>query len=281
MGAIVWLASYPKSGNTWVRALLTNYLHDRVEPADIDALDGALLATDRHTFDEFVGVEASDLSAEEILRCRPEVYRRLASEATGRIYIKVHDAYRQGNTPLFPLDVTALAVYIVRNPLDVAVSLAHHLSEPMSSAVERVCSGFAQSPEHDHPLRLEEPLLCWSAHVESWIDESGLPLHIVRYEDLATHPHATLATLVEAIGLVADRARLSQSVMFSSFDRLRALEEAGGFKERPPRMPVFFRKGQPGDWRGTLTTAQVARIIDVHGGTMRRFRYLADDGTAC
>lgn len=77
MGKIIWLASYPKSGNTWMRALLTNYLCDGETPADINEMDGGPIASSRVWFDEWVGVEASALSDNAIERLRPGVYRRL------------------------------------------------------------------------------------------------------------------------------------------------------------------------------------------------------------
>ncbi len=73
---IVWLASYPKSGNTWMRAFLSNYLADGDKPVDINSLDtGGPIASARTIFDEAVGVEASDLTQDEIERYRPRVYR--------------------------------------------------------------------------------------------------------------------------------------------------------------------------------------------------------------
>ena len=60
-GSIFWLASYPKSGNTWMRILLTNYMRNADEPADINRLDGGPIASARQVFDDNVGVEASVL----------------------------------------------------------------------------------------------------------------------------------------------------------------------------------------------------------------------------
>jgi aryl sulfotransferase len=65
---IIWLASYPKSGNTWLRVFLTNYLRDGDQPADLNDLDGGPIASARLAFEEAVGVEASDLTQAEIER---------------------------------------------------------------------------------------------------------------------------------------------------------------------------------------------------------------------
>ena len=81
--SIVWLASYPKSGNTWLRAVLTNYLRDDGEPASINALAGGSVACDRETFSEIVGLDSSDLTPDEILRHRPLFHELLARELAG------------------------------------------------------------------------------------------------------------------------------------------------------------------------------------------------------
>ena len=91
MNGIVWLASYPKSGNTWLRAVLANYQRGEARPVDINELDG--IASDRHVFDQFAGVEASDLTGEELEALRPAVYQQLAGESQETPFVKIHDAF--------------------------------------------------------------------------------------------------------------------------------------------------------------------------------------------
>src|SRR6185369_1295236 len=80
MAEIFWLASYPKSGNTWMRILLNNYRRNAPEPADINKLEGGPIASARVWFDEWVGIEASALDDALIERLRPGVYRCMARE---------------------------------------------------------------------------------------------------------------------------------------------------------------------------------------------------------
>ena len=81
MSNIIWLASYPKSGNTWFRVFLANFLRDADEAVDINHLNMMLIASARWLFDAATGVEASDLTPEEIERWRPAVYEHLVQEA--------------------------------------------------------------------------------------------------------------------------------------------------------------------------------------------------------
>lgn len=277
---IVWLASYPKSGNTWVRVFLTNYLSAESAPADINDLQGGPIASARPVFDELVGVEASDLTSAEIAYYRPAVYRLLARESGNPLVMKVHDAFRgRTHTPMFPVEATTAVVYILRNPLDVAVSLAHHHGVSIDQAVSRLCDGFALAPCGDElRQQLEQVLLSWSGHVQSWVDESNLPVHVVRYEDLTRDPGPAFQSIVEAAGLEADGVRIARAIKFSRFEELLGQERDKGFKERSPRAASFFRKGRIGDWRTALTPAHVRQVVAEHGETMRRFGYLTDEG---
>jgi len=275
MAPIVWLASYPKSGNTWMRALLTNYLADSVVSADINTLDGGPIASDRVWFDEWAGVEASALPEAVVDRLRPDVYRCLAAATEDTLYMKVHDAWTVTDRggPMFPADVTQTVVYIVRNPLDLAASCAHHWGVGVGEAVERMCQPGWSMREGGAP-HLPMRLGAWSEHVRSWLDESGLPIHIVRYEDLLRDPESSFAAVVSACGLDVEERRLRQAVAFSSFAELRRQEEANGFRERSARAPgPFFRRGEAGAWTEELEPELVGRLISAHGETMERLGY--------
>ena len=73
MNGIIWLASYPKSGNTWFRVFLTNLRGEEDGPAQINKLGSTPIASARGIFDDEAGIEASDLTPDEIDRLRPEI----------------------------------------------------------------------------------------------------------------------------------------------------------------------------------------------------------------
>ena len=116
--SIVWLASYPRSGNTWLRALLTNYLEGGETPASIDALAGGSIAIPREVFDEYLGLSSSELTEEDILSHRPLLHELLAAELPRPTFVKVHDACLRtaDGELLFPPVATYGAVYVVRTP---------------------------------------------------------------------------------------------------------------------------------------------------------------------
>jgi aryl sulfotransferase len=281
MAKIFWLASYPKSGNTWMRALLSNYLQDGEKPADINELQGGPIASSRVWFDEWAGVEASALDDAAIERLRPGVYHCMAREAQETLFMKVHDAWgcNDRGEALFPPEVTAGVVYILRNPLDLAASCAHHWGVSLEKAVDNLCHpDFSLSRRYGGlGAQLRQRLGSWSAHVRSWLDESNLPVLPVRYEDLLRDPRENFSRVVRFCNLPWEAARLQKAVAFSEFGELQHQEKERGFRERSVYAPgPFFRRGQSGAWHEELPAELAKRLIDTHYPTMARFGYLDD-----
>jgi aryl sulfotransferase len=282
MSRIIWLASYPKSGNTWLRAFLSNFERNSDTPADIDDLDTAKISSDRRVADNALGVECSDLTPNEIDRWRPAVYRNLAEQSQNTVYLKTHDAYTFNSEaePLFPSDVTSAAVYLVRNPLDVAVSYAHHGMSALDESIELMSRETQALAGWDDRLsfQLRQRLLSWSGHVVSWLDQKAIRLHVMRYEDMCRQPEEEFAGAVRFLGLEQNCERVRRAVAFSSFETLRRQELEHGFKEKPRGAASFFRSGRVGSWREVLTKEQVERLIRDHGAVMNRLGYLPESG---
>lgn len=279
MKRIVWLASYPKSGNTWFRAFLANYCGGGDAPASINALPHLANAADRHQFDRTLGYESGELTHDECDALRPAVYRCWSREAQELQFVKTHDAYTvlPGGEPMFPEEATAAALYFVRNPLDICVSLAHHLG---TDNIDNVI-GLMANPKYCFcgsktcvMQQLRQRLLTWSAHAASWADAAGQRVKVIRYEDMLRAPEEIFADAVRFAGLREEPARLRRALEFCRFEELRAQEQREGFREKLIRAKSFFRRGEAGGWRAVLSEAQAARIIDDHRDAMRRFGYL-------
>ena len=277
MAKIVWLASYPKSGNTWVRVFLSNYIAAAEHPVDINDLVVRGIASSRQLFDRATGLSSSDLTDAEIAAARPMVYRWLATTSRQRRFIKVHDAFSLGanDQPMFPPDVSRGAIHIVRNPMDVAVSCAHHYGDSMSSAAHAMRSRtMLSAPGYHLCSQLCQQLGSWSTHARSWIQASRhFPVHTVRYEDMLQSPRFAFAKLVKFSGMEVDEVRLDRALQFSSLAVLQDQEQRHGFREAFHNQRQFFRRGESSSGRGELPPDQAAEIISEHGEMMRDLGY--------
>ena len=274
---LVWLASYPKSGNTWTRVLLANLLSPADEALSINRIgDGlpSIMPSSRSPFDELAGIPSADCTDDEVDELRPGVYRAHAAHAEQdgtRLFVKVHDAFHHtpAGEPVFPEDVTVGAIYLLRNPLDVAVSWTFHVGQTdVARGVARV-----NDPEAAlggcRSIQMRQRLFDWSRHVESWLG-APFPVLRVRYEGLLADTAGQLARMARFLGLdgASDEGRLRRAVACADFARLRKDEEREGFRERAPATRRFFRSGKAGDWHRHLTAAQVREVVHRHGRVM-------------
>ncbi len=276
MSKLFWLASYPKSGNTWVRTLLTNYQRDADEPVDINALDSAG-AFGVEQMNEWLGIDSSNLTEQEMLKYRRLVYEEMAREHTEPCFLKIHDAYiyDSENIPVFSEKATGGVIHIIRNPLDVAVSYAHH----RNASIEKTIKSMNDEEHHLGNWRVnhgqvKQPALSWSNHAKSWKYQSKLKVLTIRYEDMLVDTIKEFTKIVKFAGLEFSKKRIAKAVDFSSFDKLKAQEKKSGFSEKQPTAESFFRKGKANSWRESLTDEQAKRIISDHQDVVERFGYL-------
>jgi len=173
-------------------------------------------------------------------------------------------------------------IYLLRNPLDVAISYAHHFACSVDDAIGYMGDEGHRIFASRDKLHWLPPQYyrSWCDHVASWLERSRLRLLVLRFEDLVRDPHTEFARAAAFAGLPAGRRRVADAVAFSSFDEMRRQEQRHGFDERNPLAPTFFRRGGVDDWRRSLTAAQVRRIIGEHRDVMRRFGYVDDHGEA-
>ena len=275
--SVFWLASYPKSGNTWMRALLTNYLQPTEGPASINALLPGPSPFDRHEFEERTGLDSPGLTLGESLRYRSLFHELFAAERPRPSFPKVHDACLRTarNEWLFPASGTAGAICIVRNPLDVAVSFAHHAQSPIDGVIAAMnCPSYTLAQDGSETV-LPQPLSTWSGHVSSWLDHEAFPVHRVRYEDMLADPVAEFGAVVRFAGLDHDAEGVARAVERSRFEVLRDQEARDGFRERMSRAG-FFREGRAGCWRDALSADQVRAVVDAHAPAMERLGYLRE-----
>lgn len=279
---IYWLASYPKSGNTWVRAFIANIKREEPAPIDINELHTGMIASSRAWIEQAIDFDTSELSDDEIDRLRPIAYRWLSEQMDSPGYHKIHDANipLSNGEPLVPISATRGALCIIRNPLDIAISFAHHNSNSIDKSIQQLSDkhfSLCNNPKHFHN-QLRQKLLSWSEHVCSWVDAPRIKKLVVRYEDMKQNPIDTFSQMAEFLELPCDRILITDALEACKMEKLQSQEKQVLFKEKPAKAENFFRKGIIGDWQQTLTAEQVALIINEHREVMRRFGYLDDQG---
>ncbi|MBX6323809.1 MAG: sulfotransferase domain-containing protein [Rhodospirillaceae bacterium] len=273
MGKIIWLASYPKSGNTWLRAFLHNYLRNPKEPYNINQLtDFTLSDSQMSWFNMFDPRPGDQITLEQIAALRPKVHEAMTRAFPDSVFVKTHNALVEDRgTPMITMSCTAGAIYVVRNPLDVVISHADHYGLTVEDSIKAINTpGLRGENDRIHCYELHGS---WSEHVLSWTRHPSPALHVVRYEDMLEQPRKTFAGVVQFLRLPPSRERLERAIKLSSFRVLQEQEKRHGFRERSAHSQRFFRAGKAGQWRRVLSPAQVEAVVSMHREQMARFGY--------
>ncbi len=276
MGRIIWIASYPKSGNTWTRAFLHNLFRDPGQPFDINDMD--LLTANEAAIAYYQARDKrpwQEWTLEEVALMRPQVQAGIAALRPHTIFCKTHLAVLAvRGQPTINMNVTAGAIYLVRNPLDIVLSFSDHQGLTIDQTIELMNKENYETP--NTVSLVNEPMGSWSQHVASWTARPNPALHVLRYEDLAISPVKGFSGLAKYLRLEASRERIERAVKGSSFKVLRHQEELKGFKEKTPVQKHFFRSGKAGEWQDVLKPDQVAAIVGHHREQMTRFGYVPE-----
>lgn len=256
---IIWLASFPKSGNTWIRTFLANYFQPPGKALDINSLRRFTTADVRQDFfDRANGAPFRGRSIEAWMQVRPKALKLIAGSKGGHHFVKTHcQVIRVGGVPLILPEVTAAAIYLIRNPFDVVLSYARHLSLDVDAAIKRMTD---PSATNGTETGIMEIIGRWDDHIRSWTTAPGLTLHTMRYEDMIDDPEQAYRRLFAFLKAPVDEAQLARTLEATSFSALSKQEQELGFRERPAGMERFFARGTAGGWREDLTRKQVGRL---------------------
>lgn len=276
MGKILWLASYPKSGNTWLRAFIHNLLgqgQGKVGAVDINKMNE--LTTGDSLVQWFRHLDPRPplaWSRADVAKMRKDAQLAMMASKPQTVIAKTHNALLEAHGhPTIHMETTAGAIYVVRNPLDLVISLADHYGVDIDKAIE-VMADTNNGGLADGNIVFEIHS-SWSAHVQSWTQNPHKGLHVVRYEDMLTKPKQAFGGITRFMGLKPSTAQLDQAIELSSFKNLRQQEDAKGFQEKSAKGTKFFRVGKAGQWREMLSQGQIDRIAEQHRTQMERFGY--------
>lgn len=262
---IIWIASYPKSGNTWLRFMICNLLFGRQD------------------------------SASPLNSLIPDVHE-LGAALQGRAFaglVKTHFKF----TPTMQFAAhTAAAIYIVRHPADVIASNFHYSqrSDPARAAPLTFDAYFDSFIEHlGDPRWGQLGMGSWPGNVRSWLDAGQeFPVLRLRYEDLAADALRSGRVLAKLLRPQLSDRDIEEAVSNSSFDSMRQIEETDirqrklGIFYKPYLLPAidagrrFMRVGRPGEGLARLSDQQRMRLQAAFGPLLSELGYCADRASA-
>jgi hypothetical protein len=228
----VWLASYPKSGNTWTRAFLHNLVDvtcGQTQAQQINELNQfSMTSAAKSFFEEVLGFSPTDKHLDQIAATRARAQAHLADLVEGLILVKTVQALAVDRGHInINFSVTAGAIYIVRNPLDVAISYAHHLAKPIDAAIDLMNLKNAETSVSEK--QVYELYGSWSQHVLSWTRKPHPAIYVMRYEDMLADPQKTFGAFARHLLFKPSDDELADAIKRSSFEQLKEQEEKDGF----------------------------------------------------
>lgn len=238
----VMLVSYPKSGNTWVRALVSQLIGVRHSLREMDHL------------------------VPDIYACRGRVLRKAHRfPCCGRM-IKSHESFRQDYKRV---------IYLVRDPRDVCVSYYHYLGgilrtiDTQSTTLNDFVDLFVSGEPDDFGT--------WGEHTGSWLSAESTDILLIKYEDLLSDATQRLARICTFLCLEQSDSAISAAVESCSIDKLRSKEQRERSRWQEMRKAdisaSFFREGGSGS-RGTLDNRSLDKICSEWNDEMKKFGYL-------
>jgi aryl sulfotransferase len=270
-GKARWIASFPKSGNTWVRLLINGYITGHV---DINHMPYTMGDLNRASLQGACTVQIEELSDKQIVQYRPAA---LANDILSRRYtpamFKTHNAQLLvDGIELIPKALSYSGIYLVRDPRAVAISLAAHNGKSIDKAINVMCDDEHKlATGRSHAVHF---VTGWSTHVKSWTDETQIPTLLVKYEDLVEEPEVWLPMILEAFGFKnIDKKAVKKAIKLTELSKLQKQEKEKGFKEKLGVSTKDFFEDK-GNWKEMLTEKQIKRIELDHGDMMTKLNYL-------
>jgi hypothetical protein len=268
---IWWLASYPKSGNTWVRAFLNAYIKGGA--LNINAMDLGIGDLVNYFYQVVSPRPITALTPDEMTMLRPAALLHMTAFYNNPqvpFVVKTHSMFR-ADINTIPPPITNGAIYIVRDPRDVAVSYAKHCGKSVDEMIEAMANERHALADSGNPIF--QLLSSWSSHVRSWLDADVNRL-VFRYEDVLERPGEHFLGVLKFLEYQLHQQSFARACAATTFEKMREQEDRFGFKERK-HGDRFFNSGKAGGWKDVLSKEQADRIEGDHREVMQTMGYLS------
>tara|TARA_E500000178_G_scaffold234725_1_gene231216 strand:+ start:214 stop:1074 length:861 start_codon:yes stop_codon:yes gene_type:complete len=256
---IIWISSYPKSGNTFLRLLLAEYFFNKTSNQfDINVVDQISRYPKLNFFNPFI---KEGLLIKENLKNRNK-FLQLTYEAQykifkkGTFFLKTHcKNYIENNLKFTDAKVTKAAIYIIRDPRNVLFSYADYFNISINEAYDQITSETEIEYENSQ-IKYPGIIGSWGSNYLSWKNSSNeFPVKIIKYEDLTSKTYSTFFEILNYLKNIKvinsiDTEKVKKTIKNTNLDNLKRIEKKIGFKEKNIKSDKpFFNLGEKRDWK--------------------------------
>jgi len=277
---IVWVASYPKSGNTWIRSIITSILYtndgifnfELIKQIDQFETLKNFKFLKKDNIDHYNQLNKMNIVSHYWL----EAQKRLIDK-NKILFFKTHSANYEYNNLFFANNETTKGcIYIVRDPRDIIISYSKFLGISIEEVVRIIA--LRENKIYGPNKKIGVYLTRWDYHVASWI-RINKPKLILRYEDMLSSPRKSIKKIVKYLiddlhfNLKINEDKIDNIARTTSFSKLKENEKTLGFFESS-KNSVFFRAGKQNQWQNILTKNQLLFIEENFKEYMTKYEYL-------
>ena len=277
---IIWIASYPKSGNTWIRSFLTAYYFCDNGIFDINKLN----YIQDYPNKQFIKDEVKE---GEIHKHWDESQKKIINEKKIK-FLKTHNSLITafGNdftSPKYSLGV----IYIIRDPRNVVSSVKNHNDfETYEKALQFMQNENTIISDYKHLNNHAKTNIInsWRINYQSWLSDNRYRRMMIKYEDLIENPNQTLRDLIIFVNTICrfnngiDNKKLENAIQSTTFEKLQNLENIGKFSEsvystKNKKKIKFFHLGPKNNWKDLLNKDLIKKMNTYYKEDLKKFSY--------
>ena len=280
---IFWIASYPKSGNTWLRTLISSYYFSKDGIFYKDLIQKIGQFPEKRHFESFKYDAKSVISTTHFwIKAQEKINqdKKLKFFKTHNVFGKINDK------PFTNKDNSLGCIYIIRDPRNVITSLSHHYE----LSYEDSLSWMTNNKKYIFDDRVGQDfgnfqfISSWSNNYKSWKIQKDLPVKIVRYEDLLEKTFIVTKEIIQFINKISKNntkiniTKLKNAVASTSFNRLKKKENEEGFAEaifskKKNKILPFFNLGPKNNWTNILDKDFSKKLSEIFKDDLDEFNY--------